>query len=112
MKTLFWKMAVLATAMLLAVAPGLAKDKAPKPKVVNVQDGQGKSLGTATLSAAANGVKIALNLHDLPAGEHGIHVHQTAKCEGPDFKSPPRPFNPHTHHHRFPNPESPHPRTL
>ncbi len=108
MKTLFCKMALLATAMLLAVAPGLAKDKAPKPKVVNVQDGQGKSLGTATLSAAANGVKIALNLHDLPAGEHGIHVHQTAKCEGPDFKSAGGHFNPDTKHHGLQNPEGPH----
>jgi Cu-Zn family superoxide dismutase len=108
MRTLFCKMALLATVVLLAVAPGLAKDKAPKAKVVNVQDGQGKSLGTATLSPAASGVKIALNLHDLPAGEHGIHVHQTAKCEGPDFKSAGGHFNPDTKHHGLQNPEGPH----
>ncbi len=107
MRTLFCKMALLATVMLLVVTSGLAKDKAPKSKVVNVQDGQGKSLGTATLSPATNGLKIALNLHDLPVGDHGIHIHQTAKCEG-DFKSAGGHFNPDTKHHGLQNPEGPH----
>ncbi len=108
MKILFSKMALLATIMLLAVAPGLARGKAPKPKVVTLQNAQGQSIGTATLSPAKNGVSIKLNLHDLEPVDHGIHIHQTAKCEGPDFKSAGGHFNPDAKHHGLQNPEGPH----
>lgn len=85
-----------------------AKDKAPAPVKVNLQNGQGKSVGTATLSAADHGVTIKLDLHDLTPGEHAIHVHQTAKCDGPDFKTAGGHFNPDNKHHGLQNPEGPH----
>ncbi len=84
--------AFMAVALLLAIT-AWAKDKTPS-KVVNLQNGQGKSVGTATLTPAAQGVSIKLNVHDLTPGDHGIHVHQTAKCDGPDFKSAGGHFNP------------------
>jgi Cu-Zn family superoxide dismutase len=104
------KMAV-GLALLAALTAALAKDtKQAKPKsvTVNLQDGQGKGVGTATLSQAANGVSIKLNVHDLTPGDHAIHVHQTAKCEGPDFKSAGGHFNPDSKHHGLQNPEGPH----
>src|SRR5262245_30443692 len=60
---------------------------APKPVVVEIKNASGQSIGTATLSDAAPGVRIKLDIRSLPPGEHSIHIHQTAKCEGPDFKS-------------------------
>jgi Cu-Zn family superoxide dismutase len=99
----------LSAALLLAVfAVTWAKDKGPKPVTVNLQNGQGQSVGTARLSAADHGVAIKLNLHNLQAGDHAIHVHQTAKCEGPDFKSAGGHFNPDNKHHGLQNPEGPH----
>jgi len=61
--------------------------QAVKPVTVDIKNVQGQSVGTATLSAAAKGVKISLDIKNLPPGEHSIHIHQVAKCEPPDFKS-------------------------
>ena len=60
---------------------------APKPVVVEIKNAAGQSVGTATLTDAAPGVRIKLDMHSLPPGEHSIHIHQAAKCEPPDFKS-------------------------
>jgi len=66
--------------------PMMAKP-AGKPVVVDLKNASGQSVGTASLSEAAKGVNIKLDVKSLPAGEHSIHIHQFAKCEGPDFKS-------------------------
>lgn len=106
--TFLLKLLLLTGAVVFSLTPACAKDKKPKPVVVNLQNGQGQSVGTATLSAAANGVNVKLNVHDLPAGDHGIHFHQTAKCEGPDFKSAGAHFNPDGKKHGLQNPDGPH----
>ena len=98
----------LASIAVFAFAPADKKSKAPKAVTVKLQDGQGKNVGTATLSSAAHGVNIKLNVHDLTPGDHAIHVHQTAKCEGPDFKSAGAHFNPDGKKHGLQNPDGPH----
>jgi superoxide dismutase, Cu-Zn family len=92
-----------------------AKAKAPakkapaaKPITVKLSDANGKSVGTAKLSADAGGVKITLAVKGLPPGEHAIHVHEAAKCEGPDFKTAGGHFNPAHKKHGLENPEGAH----
>jgi Cu-Zn family superoxide dismutase len=84
-----------------AIAQQSPANASAKPLVVNIKNADGQAVGTATLSPAASGVKIVLDIKKLPPGEHSIHIHQMAKCEPPDFKTAGPHFSPagagHTH---------------
>ena len=75
---------------------------------VDMKDGSGRSVGSAALRNAGKGVEIKLNLHDMPAGEHAIHIHQNARCDAPDFKSAGPHFNPDGKKHGIDSPDGPH----
>jgi Cu-Zn family superoxide dismutase len=86
MKSLLCAVLFLSATGVLLVHESYAR-ATTKPVTVDIKNAQGQSIGTAVLTPAAKGVKITLDIKNLPAGEHSLHIHQVAKCEPPDFKS-------------------------
>jgi Cu-Zn family superoxide dismutase len=81
---------------------------APKSAHADIVNAQGQSIGTAKILPAKKGVKIEVNVSQLPPGNHGIHIHAVGKCEGPAFTTAGGHLNPDTKKHGKDNPEGPH----
>ncbi len=71
----------------VVLAQGSQAQSVSKPVTVDIKNAQGQSVGTAVLTPAPKGVKITMDIKNLPPGEHSIHIHQVAKCDPPDFMS-------------------------
>ena len=82
--TLRFCVASVSISALLIVAPGVQEQLPQAPKLVKVviRNAQGDSVGTATLSEAQpRGVKMMLDIRNLPPGRHDFHIHQKPLCE-------------------------------
>ena len=78
-------------------------------KHVDIKDAKGASIGMAMVSAAKDGgISISLDVKGLTPGEHAIHIHSVAKCEGPAFTTAGPHFNPAAKKHGMQSPDGSH----
>lgn len=82
----------------LAAGPLSAQSQQVSTTFVNAD---GKSIGTAMLKQTPSGVLIDINVSGLPPGAHALHIHETGKCDAPDFKSAGDHYNPTGTKHGF-----------
>ena len=104
----FRKLLVISGVICFTVSIPLAH-AASKSAHAKIMDAQGKEIGSAKITSTADGVKIAVKVSKLTPGEHGIHIHNVGKCEGPAFASAGGHFNPTSAHHGIHNTQDPHP---
>ena len=86
-------------------AAARAQDAKPVKEIkTTLTNSQGQPAGTAIFKTVKKGVEVKVTLENIPFGDHGVHIHQNASCEGPDFKSAGGHFNPDGKQHGFQNP--------
>ncbi len=76
---------------------------------VAVIDTEGKEIGSVTLEQTPNGVLIIAAIDDLPAGEHGFHIHETGICDPAEgFKTAGGHYAPRSRSHGIKEAAGPH----
>src|ERR1700675_3138398 len=74
----------------------------------DIVNAEGQKIGSATIRPSSSGVRINVEVSQLPPGVHGIHIHTVGKCEGPAFTSAGAHFNPTSKKNGKDSPEGPH----
>ena len=98
------------TLLILSLATmAVAAQSAVKSAHGDITNAQGAKVGTAKFTPSPKGVKVVVAVSELTPGEHGIHIHNVGKCEGPAFTSAGGHFNPSGSHHGIHNTQDPHP---
>jgi superoxide dismutase, Cu-Zn family len=102
-------LAVLGLAGCGGRTPGPGGQPLPDPvATAEMMDASGKRIGVATFTSADTGSRLAVSVAGLPAGEHGIHIHQVGECAPPGFTTAGPHYNPEAKQHGLLSPEGPH----
>ncbi|KRF32107.1 superoxide dismutase family protein [Paenibacillus sp. Soil787] len=90
-----------------SVKSTMTKEAASPPSELQVSmiGSSGQPIGTAHLTSVQDGVQIDLQVSGLTPGNHGLHFHEKAVCEAPNFDSAGAHFNPFKKEHGFHNPK-------
>ena len=90
----------------MSVAISLGPAKAAEMAGAEVRNMAGKIVGIAVFEQTQAGVLITLEVGDLPAGVHAVHLHGVGACT-PDFKAAGGHINPSNASHGMKNAKGP-----
>ena len=101
-----------AAAVLAACGPvpgGTAASARPRSFTVPLYDANGQEVATAVLTQVGrDSVRLVTQSTRVPAGQHGIHLHASGRCEAPGFQTAGPHLNPANRQHGLRNPQGPH----
>jgi Cu-Zn family superoxide dismutase len=81
----------------------------PPPSAgVDLRDTNGRIVGSGVFLQQDDGVRVLLDVKNLPPGIKAVHIHEVGRCEAPSFASAGGHFNPTNAQHGFDNPRGPH----
>ena len=104
--------AVLAAALLLSLAAcsreGEMRAGGGAVPSINLVDAVGASIGSVSVREDAGALAITVDASGMAPGTHGIHLHETGRCEGPKFATAGGHWNPAMKKHGRDNPEGAH----
>ena len=73
-----------------------------------IHDATGATIGRATATDVAGGIRYTIDAHGMPPGTHGAHVHMTGRCDAPGFTTAGGHWNPTDAKHGMMNPMGAH----
>ena len=76
--------------------------------VAMLRTADGADVGRATATEVGGGLRVTLDVRNMPAGTHGAHLHAVGRCDAPDFASAGPHWNPPAAKHGTMNPQGPH----
>jgi Cu-Zn family superoxide dismutase len=88
-----------------AESPGDVSGNVARAALVGADQAQ---YGEVIVAQGDQGLLVNITAKGMSPGPHGVHIHETGKCEGPDFKSAGGHWNPGTKEHGFDNPNGAH----
>ena len=94
---------VLAVGLVLAGCVPMAAPDVPV-STANLVSSSGAVMGTVRVFSEPTGVMLRIDAAGVPAGQHGVHVHVTGRCDPPGFTSAGPHWNPTDRKHGHQNP--------
>jgi superoxide dismutase, Cu-Zn family len=98
------KLIVIAAVLLPAGAAMAQQGRA----AASLRNAQGQVVGEAAAAREGNVVRVHLNVRGFAPGTHGVHLHETGRCDAPAFASAGPHWNPTNHQHGRLNPQGAH----
>lgn len=99
----------VAVALGLLSAASAAQPADPSARIgTSLRNARGQVVGNAAAVRDNGVVKVSMTVRGFAPGTYGVHLHQTGRCDAPEFTSAGSHWNPAGRQHGRLNPQGPH----